>query len=506
VVVLAWPQESRLNMSANPEQAKNLINLFFLGQYLLVSLMAPSFAAAAIAGEKERRTYESLLATPLMPAAIVLGKLLASLALLAVLMITSLPIVMLCLPLGGVSLYEVLSVYLGLVLSVTLFGMISIACSSYFQSTAAALVVSYLLILPLAMCGILAWNAFGNNGELRLIFTLTVFPLISLALTVILFKLTCYRLLYPPDVGSEGKEVIDAETESREAVGLIISSERFLDSLFAPAKRTKLLPDGANGVYDKEMRSEMFAQGTLMLRLVIQVSVFIALPLMAFCLFLRPEWSAWYMAYVILFNMLVGPVFSAGAITSERERETLDLLLTTTLSPAQILWGKLAAGLRVSSVLTGFLLWPLLLAVVLNSFYWRNLGLATAYLVLIGMTSLTTPSIALFCSVLCRKTATAMMVAYLAIIALFCLPVALDFFTQSFFAGTRAAELVDQIGIISPFTTVFDVPFHNESVSPPLNRGNWANVMGYVSFTAALVAALWGGIIWLFHLRWRVAE
>ena len=38
---------------------------FFLGQYLLVSLMAPSFAAGAITGEKERESYEMLLASPL---------------------------------------------------------------------------------------------------------------------------------------------------------------------------------------------------------------------------------------------------------------------------------------------------------------------------------------------------------------------------------------------------------------------------------------------------------
>ena len=61
---------------------------------------------------------------------------------------------MLCLPLGGVSLYEVLAAYLGLILSVVTFGMISLAASSYFRRTAASLVVSYLMILPLALIGV----------------------------------------------------------------------------------------------------------------------------------------------------------------------------------------------------------------------------------------------------------------------------------------------------------------------------------------------------------------
>ena len=46
-------------------------------------MMAPSFAAGSITGEKERKTYEMLLASPLRPGAIVLGKLVASLAHLA---------------------------------------------------------------------------------------------------------------------------------------------------------------------------------------------------------------------------------------------------------------------------------------------------------------------------------------------------------------------------------------------------------------------------------------
>ncbi len=60
---------------------------------------APSFAAGAITGEKERKTYEMLLASPMRPGSIVLGKLVASLAHLAVLVFCSLPIVMICVPL-----------------------------------------------------------------------------------------------------------------------------------------------------------------------------------------------------------------------------------------------------------------------------------------------------------------------------------------------------------------------------------------------------------------------
>src|SRR5262245_14556833 len=289
LVYAAWPANQTLDL-ARPQEAEKLVNLFFLGQYMLVSLLAPSFAAGAITGEKERESYEMLLASPLRPGAIVLGKLFASLSHLAILMVCSLPIVMLCLPLGGVSPYEVLAAYFAMISSVALFGMISLWTSSIFRRTSASLVVSYLLILPLAIVSVLAWNQLGRLGEARLLFVVTVVPIAFLALGALMWRDTCRRLLYPPDLGSEGKEVVDLETEAREAVGLYIKRDEFPDRLFAPPKRSTFLDDGENPIYDKEMRSEIFAQGTLMLRLVIQISMVLALFVMAVCLYIAP----WY--------------------------------------------------------------------------------------------------------------------------------------------------------------------------------------------------------------------
>src|SRR5262249_15698624 len=151
---------------------------------------------------------------------------------------------------------EVLVAYLALVISIITFGMISMACSSFFQRTASSLVVSYLLILPLAMIGILTWKRLAAAGEFRLILSATVFPALAPAICITLFLATAKRLLHPPDVGSEGNEVIDIDEEAQQAVGLVIQRDQFPDRLFAPGKRTTLLPDGANPVYDKEMRSE----------------------------------------------------------------------------------------------------------------------------------------------------------------------------------------------------------------------------------------------------------
>lgn len=507
VVYFAWPQDTRLDPNQN--EARTLVDMFFLGQYVLASLMAPSFAAGAITGEKERKTYEMLLASPLRPVAIVIGKMVASLTHIGVLVFSSLPIVMLCLPLGGVSFYEVLAAYLGLIVSVITFGSISIACSSFFKRTSASLVVSYLLILPLALIVVFTWWWLRELGSLRLLLTVLVVPTVGFTLCVLLLAGTSQRLMHPPDVGSEGKDVVDLEQEAQQAVGLVIHRDQFPDKLFAPAKRDDLLEDDANPVYDKEIRSEIFAQGTLMLRLVIQVSMVMAIPLMAFCLYIRAEHAAWYISYVVLFNVLVGPVFSAGSVTSERERETLDLLLTTAITPRQILGGKLLAGLRVSSVLTLFLMWPVFLATVMVQSYWTNLLSVLAYFIIVLITCATTAIVALFCSVCFRKTSVSLMTSYLLIVLLFGTPLAIEFFARQFFPTLTVTQQLEWLGVSSPFAAAFAVPLNVDPtvVNPDLfDFGNWPLYAGFLGFSCLLNGSLLTLMLYLFRIRWRVAD
>jgi ABC-type transport system involved in multi-copper enzyme maturation permease subunit len=473
-----------------------------------------------------------LLASPLRPWAIVWGKLVASMSHLAILIFASLPIVMLCLPLGGASFYEVLAAYFALFVSICTFGMITVACSAYFQRTSASLVVSYLLILPLALAGAFLWQYLEDQGALRLLLIWVVLPPAALVVCLVLFINTSMRLLHPPDVGSEGKDVVDLEREAETAVGLVIQRDQFPDRLFAPEKRDDLLPDDANPVYEKEVRSEIFSQGTLMLRLVIQVSMLLAIPLMALFLYIKPEWVPWYISYVVVFNMLVGPVFSAGSVTGERERETLDLLLTTIISPWQILWGKLLAGLRISVVLTTFLVWPLLLACLMVNSYWPNLLAVAAYLGIILLTCVTTAMLALFCSVLFQKTAASMMTTYFTIIVLFCVPVAVNFFTDTFYRDTvtenilrtdpLAAQdpsrlpwtpqrIVKSTGVTSPFVAAFSVPLDmtqgGESATESRAAQNtWFMFGTFVAATILMHAFLLGIMVWLFTTRWRVAQ
>jgi len=493
VVLIAWPSAERLDLTTNPPSAQKLVNLFFLGQYVIASLMAPSFAAGAITGEKERQTYEMLLASPMRPGAIVIGKMVASLTHLGMLIMASLPIIVLCLPLGGVSLYEVLAAYLGLIVSVILFGAIGVFCSSYFSRTASSLVVTYLVILPLVLGAVLFWRAFEGDGELRLKVALLVVPAFVLSAVILMCAAAAGRMLYPPDFGSEGKEVIDLEKEAEEAIGLVIQPDQFPDRLFAPPKKQELMPDGTNPVYDKEIHSEIFSQGTLMLRLVIQISMLLAIPMMGVFLFWQIDRCAWFSVYVIVFNMLVGPVFLAGTMTSERERQTLDLLLTTTLTPWQILSGKFVVGFRISAVLTGFLLWPLVLGTVLNSSFWSN-GLAIlAMFAVVLMVCLVNATVALVCSLYSRKTSIALLTTYLVLLLLYVGPPAMVSLMQILNFDSVSIAWMEWAGVTSPFSALFAIPLDEhltrEHDGLPANVGNLGLLLSYFVLSGGLLAA-----------------
>lgn len=506
VLLFAYPSGQRVDLSSDSSAARQLVDFFFLGQYVLASLMAPTFASGAISGEKERKTYEMLLASPLRPWAIVIGKMVASLTHLAVLIIASLPIIMLALPLGGVSVYEVLAAYLWLLISIILFGSIGLACSCGFRRTSSSLVVSYLIILPLVILGAIFWRGLESNGNLRVLIASAFLPPVYLTVSFFLCRWTARRLLYPPDVGSEGNDVVDLEEESKNAIGMVIQRDQFPDRLFAPPRRTALMKDDANPVYDKEIHAELFSQGTLMLRLVIQISMLLAIPLMAAFLFIFPQYCPWYICYVLVFNILVAPVFSASAMTSERERQTLELLLTTVLQPWQILWGKLIAGFRVSYVLTMFLMWPMVLAFVLGmQMYGTNWLAVLTFFAIVFVAAVFNSVSALLCSAVCKKTSVAMLISYSILIALYFLPVAAWYIATNVSETGMAPDFLKQVGIPSPLMTCFWVPLDANLLNADPGEGqsgSWLIVGAYFAFTITAALAMFGVVSAFIRNRW----
>jgi ABC-type transport system involved in multi-copper enzyme maturation permease subunit len=516
VVYFAWPTETRLDLSEKSQANRELVDFFFLGQFVIAALLAPSFAAGSICGEKERLTYEMLLASPLSTLAVTWGKWMASVTHLLLIMAASLPIVMLCIPLGGVSPLEVMGGYFGMTVCLLVFSLISLTCSSIFSRTSSALVTSYIVILPLVLMAAAFWFGMRNMATFRLQFVLGLLPVLAIPFCVALFHFVANRMLYPPDVGSEGKEVLDQDIEGQEVVGMYIDRSAWPDRWFAPAKRTTLMEDHLNPVYDKEMRSEILSQGTLMMRILIQVGFVISVLLLP-TLYFATEYAFVFPCYIVLFNILLAPVFSAGAITSERERQTLDLLLTTTLSPWTIVTGKMLAGFRIGTVLTLLMAWPLFLGIVLNfKDFFLVLPSVGAFVVLIFMTCVSTTILGTFCSSLCRKTSHAIISTYLLVLLLYFAPPAMELFFRLFLPSATTPWLVEFASLFSPFSAAARLPaYSNHSnqltipgrepiLSAPMLSYYW-HFAGYVMVTTVGLAVVMGVLVARFRRRWLVS-
>ena len=106
-----------------------------------------------------------------------------------------------------------------------------------------------------------------------------------------------------------------------------------------------------------------------------------------------------YLLFILV--VLSVPAVAGGSISLEREKKTLDVLLTTNLNPWRIITGKLEASLGVVLILTVSALPVLSLVVVFGGIGLGGLLLMAGGLLLTGIF---VGSIGIFCSVVFKRT------------------------------------------------------------------------------------------------------
>lgn len=125
--------------------------LFFAGisavELGLICLLAPALTADLISGERERQTLDLLLVTPLSRRQIVVGKLVAALGSLLLLIVLALPIQAVAVLIGGVGLEELFISQLILTLTATTYGCVGLYWSARLRTTRAAMLFSYVTTL-----------------------------------------------------------------------------------------------------------------------------------------------------------------------------------------------------------------------------------------------------------------------------------------------------------------------------------------------------------------------
>lgn len=124
----------------------DLFAVMILGQAALVCALAPALTANSFAVERERRTMSLLMTAPIDSGRIVRGKLVASLAHVSLLVLASLPMVGMCVLIGGVDPLGALAAYFMLLVVGWTLGMIGLWASARCLGSAAATSGAYIVL------------------------------------------------------------------------------------------------------------------------------------------------------------------------------------------------------------------------------------------------------------------------------------------------------------------------------------------------------------------------
>lgn len=370
LVVARWPSDGLVDLSGRQSMATFRVISF--GMIAAVALLVPVFPATSIVQEKRRNTLALLLNSPLGATDIFLGKLIATLGFVALLMLVTLPAVSACHALGGLSFVDnILWLYVVLVLTSLEFAAWALLVSSHATTTDGAMRATFGGVLFLTILSLIPhYFLEGSEGTLAKLAThfrtLSPLPAVlqiagqsdpgaigllnardhvadflvsSMSVCLLCSALTIRQLASPllDRSRSAGTMTNDQPTGIRVL--------RRLFYLVDPQRRSAGIPSFVNPILVKEFQCRQFGRSHWLLRLIAGCGL-VSLTLAYATTLGSSEWGVEKIGAIIV-TMQVGlivvfaPGISAGLISSERESGGWDQLRTTPLSANAIVRGKL---------------------------------------------------------------------------------------------------------------------------------------------------------------------
>ena len=104
-------------------------------ELMIVCFITPAVTAGSISGEREKLTYEMLLATPLRPASVLWGKLISALSYVFLLILAGIPMASLVFIFGGVALVDMVKSLVVLLATTVTLGVIGVFMSALLRRT-----------------------------------------------------------------------------------------------------------------------------------------------------------------------------------------------------------------------------------------------------------------------------------------------------------------------------------------------------------------------------------
>ncbi|GGN99458.1 ABC transporter permease [Saccharibacillus kuerlensis] len=136
-------QNQQSGMRFDPSTSRVLFYVLSIAQLVLIAFMTPALTAGVISGEREKQTLNILLTTQQSSSAIVLSKLVSSLAFMVLIVLATLPIYSIVFLYGGISPTQLSLVFLFYLFTMLLLGSLGIMCSTLFKRTIVSVIMTY---------------------------------------------------------------------------------------------------------------------------------------------------------------------------------------------------------------------------------------------------------------------------------------------------------------------------------------------------------------------------
>ncbi|MEC0239422.1 ABC transporter permease [Paenibacillus dokdonensis] len=131
------------NQSFNSGAGRMMFYVLSFAQLVLIAFMAPALTAGVISGEREKQTLSMLLTTQQSSSTIILSKLFSSLSFMTLIIVATMPIYSIVFLYGGISLKQMIFIFLFYLFVMLLLGSLGVLFSTLFKRTMVAVIVTY---------------------------------------------------------------------------------------------------------------------------------------------------------------------------------------------------------------------------------------------------------------------------------------------------------------------------------------------------------------------------
>ena len=122
-------------------------------EFAMILLIMPALSSGSISGERERKTFDIMRMTRMSSADIVIGKLMAAVGSIIVLVISSAPIIALVFIYGGVRLMDIVVLFASYIIAAIFIGTIGIFISALCDRTVISTACTYTAVLFITLGG-----------------------------------------------------------------------------------------------------------------------------------------------------------------------------------------------------------------------------------------------------------------------------------------------------------------------------------------------------------------